>query len=126
MKTQEELRAKLNSAYAAAAEQAGVESWNKFAEFVGIPYPTIYRIVNNKSKVTENMVRRVYTELAIKGITVENSPIAFDAKNVQNVMAQNVGAPVTQNNTDERWFDLVAEKDAQINRLLGIIEKMHS
>lgn len=57
MKTQEELRAKLNSAYAAAAEQAGVESWNKFAEFVGIPYPTIYRIVNNKSKVTENMTR---------------------------------------------------------------------
>lgn len=121
MKTQEELRKELDSAYAAAAEQAGIESWNKLAELVGIPYPTIYRIITNKGKLTEQLLRRVQNELRLKGVVLEGSPITF-ASNT----AKNVSAPVTQTTTttDGRWFDLVAEKDAQINRLLGIIEKM--
>ena len=120
MKTQEELRKELDRAYA-AAEQAGIESWNKLAELVGIPYPTIYRIITNKGKLTEQLLRRVQNELMLKGIVLEGSPITFASNN-----AQNVSAPVTQTTTttDDRWFDLVAEKDAQINRLLGIIEKM--
>lgn len=123
MKTQEELRKELDRAYTAAAEQAGIESWNKLAELVGIPYPTIYRIITNKGKLTEQLLRRVQNELTLKGIILEGAPITY-ASNT----AQNVTAPVTQTTTttDERWFDLVAEKDAQINRLLGIIEKMQA
>lgn len=126
MKTQEELRKELNKAFCAANEQAHVTSWTEFAKFVDIPYPTIYRYVNSKANMTESMLTRINRELATKGVTIESSTITI-ASNT----AQNVNAPVTQTTTDERWFDLVqrkddqiAEKDAQINRLLSIIEKM--
>ena len=77
--------------------------------------------LRSKGKLTEQLLRRVQNELMLKGIVLEGSPITFASNN-----AQNVSAPVTQTTTttDDRWFDLVAEKDAQINRLLGIIEKM--
>ena len=119
MKSQEEMRKELNKMFCAANEQAHIGSWTEFARYVNVPYPTIYRYVNGQSNITENMLKRISSELVAKGITIENSTITI-ASNT----AQNVNAPVTQTTTDERWFDLVAEKDAQINRLLGIIEKM--
>ena len=125
MKTQKELREELDRAYCAAAEQAGIESWNKLAEYVGIPYTSIYRVITDRGSLTESLLRRVQMTLASKGVHIEGSPFANNTKSNSNT-AQNVNAPVTQTTTDERWFDLVAEKDAQINRLLGIIEKMQA
>lgn len=125
MKTQKELREELNRAYTAASEQAGIESWNKLAEYVGIPYTSIYRVITDRGSLTESLLRRIQMELAQKGIVIEGSPFANNTSGAGN-NAQNITAPVTQTTTDERWFDLVAEKDAQINRLLCIIEKMQA
>ena len=119
MKNQEEMRKELNRLYCATADQKGVSSWTEFAAFVGIPYPTIYRYVNQKSNMTESMYRRICNELLIKGVVIEDAPISPVIQN-----AQNVNAPVNQTTTDAKWFDLVAEKDVQISRLLGIIENM--
>lgn len=119
MKTQKELREELDRAYKAAAEQLGIENWGDFAKQLGIPVPTMYRMIGEGGKISATMLRRIYVELALKGVTIEGSPVTF-ATNT----AQNVSAPVTQTTTDERWFDLVAEKDKQIDRLLGIIETM--
>ena len=132
MKEQSELRKRLDDLYCIACEQARITSWPQFAKLVDIPYPTIYRLVNDKAPVTDKMIRRIEYELRNNGIVLDSNsnnnnnivaPIQ-QAQNVQQVTAQEVSAPVTQTNSDDRWFDLVAEKDAQINRLLGIIEKM--
>lgn len=121
MKTQEELRKELNRLYCAASEQAGVGSWSDFARLVDVPYVTLYRYINSQANITESMLKRIANELAAKNVTFESSPITIGSNT-----AQNVNAPVTQttNANDDRWFLLVAEKDAQISRLLGIIEKM--
>lgn len=122
-KTQEELRKELNCAYCAANEQAHIPSWVEFARFVGVPYPTIYRYVYKQGTITESMLRRIWRELKEKGITFDNNTITGAATIIQNVTAlQN--SPIEANTTDQRWFDLVKEKDVQIDRLLGIIEKM--
>lgn len=121
MKTQEELRKELNRLYCAASEQAGVGSWSDFARLVDVPYVTLYRYINSQANITESMLKRIANELTAKNVTFESSPITIGSNT-----AQNVNAPVTQttNANDDRWFSLVAEKDAQISRLLGIIEKM--
>ena len=121
MNTQENIRKELNKLFCAAADQLQVTSWTEFAKLVDVPYPTIYRIVNNKIPLSPKMYRRIQSALKEKGLVIEDSH-ATTASNT----AQNITAPVTQTTTttDERWFDLVAEKDAQINRLLCIIEKM--
>lgn len=122
MKTQDELRDELNRAYVAACEQKGIDSWTKFAQFVNIPYTTIYRMTSGKTKLTQPTIRRIYTELALKGVNLIGEGEVLIAQN----NAQNISAPVTQTTTDDRWFGLCAEKDKQIDRLLGIIEKMQS
>lgn len=119
MKTQKEMRDDLDRAYNAACEQRDITSWTEFAKLLEIPVPTIYRMIGEDGKISSTMLRRIYTELALRGVVVEGSPITFATNN-----AQNVSAPVEQTTTDPRWFDLVAEKDKQIDRLLGIIENM--
>lgn len=120
MKDQKEMRADLDRAYVAACEQAGCKSWGDFAKLCGIPEPSVYRMIAEGGKISPQMLRRVYVECALKGVKIEGSDIMISGNN-----AQNVNAPVTQTTTtDDRWFALVAEKDVQISRLLGIIEKM--
>ena len=126
MKTEKETREALDRAYRAAQEQANVQSWTEFAKMLEIPVPTMYRMIADGGKISSTMLRRVYTELALRGVKIEGSEIAFATNN-----AQNVSAPVTQQTTDPQWFDLVArkdeqitEKDKQISRLLTIIENM--
>ena len=123
MKTKEEMRKELNQFYCASADQKHVTSWSDFARLVGIPYSTIYRIVNDKMPFTQTMYNRIQSQLALQGVVIEGSTAAITtASNT----AQNVSAPVTQTTTDDRWFELVAKKDEQIDRLLGIIENMHN
>lgn len=125
-KTNQEMREELNRAYCAAVEQKGVKNWGEFAKLLGIPEPTMYRIISEDGKISAQMLRRVYVECAVRGIKIEGSDIAFATNN-----AQNVNAPVTQNAENPQWFELVArkddqiaQKDEQINRLLSIIENM--
>lgn len=121
--TQEEKREKLDRAFEAVKEAAGIKNWPEFAEFVNMPYPSVYRVVTGRTGVTDSFIRRLTTELALKGISLDGEPVAI-AQNVSAPVAQNNTAPVTQTTEDARWFDLVAEKDNQISRLLGIIENM--
>lgn len=126
MKTTEELRKELNRLYCAAANQKHIASWTDFAKLVGVPYPTIYRIVNDKTPLSEKMYKRIVYELGLAGVIIEGGATVQGSGTAQNISAPLTNSPITNNNTttDERWFALVAEKDAQINRLLGIIEKM--
>lgn len=131
MKTQEELRKDLDCAYKAAAEQAGIESWNKLAEYLGIPYPTIYRIINGKGTITESMVRRICTELALKGIKIENSPIAFANTGITNNGSGN--QKILDGSASEIVKTLTAEMAAQreqyasqMERLLTMLEREQS
>ena len=76
MKTQEELREKLERAYNTVREQrAEITSWNKFANFIGIPYITIFRLLKGKSNITITTLRRIYTELAVRDIVIEDDDI---------------------------------------------------
>ena len=87
MKTAEELRKELNRLYCAAADQKHIASWTEFAKLVDVPYPTIYRIVNDKTPLSEKMYKRIVSELGLAGVVIDSAATVQGSGTAQNISA---------------------------------------
>ena len=110
--------ARLNRAYEAARAAGKVHSSVDFANLTQTNRSFLSQMLNGSVPVTDRTLQRILDMLEQHGVTIT----AQDQAQVVNT-GDNYGEQKILNN-DERWFDLVAEKDQQISRLLGIIENM--
>ena len=76
-------------------------------------------------------MRKIRNAAIVAGIIGDINAPALNAENINAAATQTQNGNLVEKTTDPRWFDLIkrkddqiAEKDAQINRLLSIIEKM--
>ena len=111
-------RERLNAAYEAAKAQGAAHSSVEFAELTNTNRSFLSQMLTGAVPVTDRTLRRIENELREHGVVIT----AQDQSQVVNT-GDNYGEQKILSN-DERWFDLVAEKDQQISRLLGIIENM--
>lgn len=91
-----------------------------FAALLGIDPNTLSAALHNRARYNSDKVLRKARALAqAHGIEVkaDNSSQALQ-------VGDNFGEQKILSSDNARWFDLCAEKDKQIDRLLGIIEKM--
>lgn len=96
-----------------------------FAELAGIPASNISSFMSGYTPLTEQKLQNIRNAIIASGIfgsqiIEENNGTAI----VDNGDMGDNAQKNLQQQSDPRWFDLVAEKDKQIDRLLGIIEKM--
>ena len=115
MTKQEELKA----LYEQAREKGLCASKTEFAQLLGIRAGSLSHALAGTGGVsTENTVLRARRLLAS----------ASGDGSVQNVVGSTIhnGVPVKNFEACTGWFNLVAEKDKQIDRLLAIIERMQS
>lgn len=112
MKEKTESQQMLHDLFNAAKAQGLAHTQKEFAALIGLNVSVLSTLMQGAAPLTEQMEKRILDACATAGIT-------------SNGNAVNVNSPQsTANASDPRWFDLVAEKDKQIDRLLGIIEKM--
>lgn len=98
------------------------KSQGEFAKLVGIDQSTLSATVHNQAGYSAtNLLEKVRRAARQHGIEVSAS------NNSQALqVGDNYGEQKILSSDNARWFDLCAEKDKQIDRLLGIIEKMQS
>lgn len=119
MKTNAETNhAWLNRAYETAKTAGKVHTSTDFAELTNINRSFLSQMLNGSVPITDKTQQRIEEALQQHGIVIQ----AQDQAQVVNT-GDNYGEQKILSN-DDRWFDLVAEKDQQISRLLGIIENM--
>ena len=120
MKTYNETNlARLNRAYEAAKDAGKAHNAAEFAKLTETNRSFLSQMLNGAVPVTDRTLQRILDALAKEGIVINASD------NAQVVATgDNYGEQKILGTADERWFDLVAKKDEQIDRLLGIIEQM--
>lgn len=119
MKTYKETNlARLNSAYEAAKDAGKAHNAAEFASLTDTNRSFLSQMLNGAVPVTDRTLQRIEDALAKAGVTIN----AHDQSQVV-ATGDNYGEQKILS-SDERWFDLVAKKDEQIDRLLGIIEQM--
>lgn len=115
----------LNDLYDLARAQGRAHTKKEFAELLGIHPANMSQFMSGYTTVTWQMMKRIKDAAAVAGITTVQE--GDDNTAVAMVEGGDVLGGHAQKNLpsqDPRWFDLVAEKDRQIDRLLGIIENM--
>lgn len=92
-----------------------------FAKLINMDPASISHAFANNGKIRiENVVKKTEDALTRAGIDIttgDNSTTIAGSNN-------SVGVPAKNFTHESEWFALVSEKDKQIDRLLGIIEKM--
>lgn len=98
-----------------------VKSQKDFSAMLGLSKDTINGALNEREGyLTERLLETITERMLEHGVDITNgsgTQIAganFVAGGEQKILS----------NENDRWFDLCAEKDKQIDRLLGIIEKL--
>lgn len=121
----ENSKAKLQHLYELAKQHGLAHSKGDFATLIGVDNSSLSHALKDDGKIKiENVVNKAEHALMKAGIVID-----YDAQgdgSVQNVTGSNnrIGLPPKKFEHESEWFALVAEKDKQIDRLLGIIEKM--
>lgn len=121
----ENSKEKLQHLYELAKRHGLAHSKGDFATLIGVDNSSLSHALKDDGKIKiENVVNKAEHALMKAGIVID-----YDAQgdgSVQNVTGSNnrIGLPPKKFEHESEWFALVAEKDKQIDRLLGIIEKM--
>lgn len=129
MKNAKDAQSELQKMFDLARSKGLAHTKKEFAELVGIHPANFSSFLSGYTPVTEQTMRKIRNAATIAGVISEDAAPTLSAENVNAPIAQTqYGDPVAQT-TDPRWFDLVsrkdeqiAEKDAQINRLLTLLE----
>lgn len=114
----------LRDLYQQALATGKVHTRKQFAELVGIPASNVSSFMSGYTPLTEQKMQNIRNAFVVSGLgnaQAENAP-AVGGGDVLGDNAQKI----LEQQTDPRWFELVKEKDKQIDRLLGIIEKMQA
>jgi hypothetical protein len=115
----------LNDLYDLARKQGRAHTKKEFAELLGIHPANMSQFMSGYTTVTWQMMKRIKDAAAVAGITtVQEGDDNTAAAIVESGDVLGGHAQKNLPSQDPRWFDLVAEKDRQIDRLLGIIENM--
>lgn len=127
MKNYPNAQEELLQMYEAARQNGKAHTKKEFAEMLGINPANMSGFVSGYTSVTAQMMRRIKDAASLAGIyspqTIEtNNGTAVGGGDVLGDNAQKI----LEQQTDPRWFELVKEKDKQIDRLLGIIEKLQA
>lgn len=121
----ENSKEKLQHLYELAKQHGLAHSKGDFATLIGVDNSSLSHALKDDGKIKiENVVNKAEHALMKAGVVID-----YDAQgdgSVQNVTGSNnrIGLPPKKFEHESEWFALVAEKDKQIDRLLGIIEKM--
>ena len=120
-----EAKDRLMELYRLAVANDVVKNRKQFAELISTAEGTLSNSINGVPKyagTAATLVTRAEAELMKLGINIH----ASGDGSMQNVSGSNnqVGVPPKKFEHEEEWFDLVAKKDEQIDRLLSIIENM--
>lgn len=129
MKNAKDAQSELQELFDIARSKGLAHTKKEFAELVGIHPANFSSFLSGYTNVTEQMMRKIRNAAIVAGVISENAAPVVTAESVNAPIAQTQnGNPVAQT-TDPRWFELVsrkdeqiAEKDAQINRLLTLLE----
>lgn len=125
MKHAENAQDELRELYYCARQNGKAHTQKEFAELLGIHPANMSQFMNGAVPITHQMMRRIKDAATVAGLNVTQE--GDDNTSAALVEGGDVLGGHAQKNLpsqDPRWFDLVAEKDRQIDRLLGIIENM--
>lgn len=119
----ENKNAGLQDLYDLARQHGLASNKGEFATLIGIDRSSLSHAFKDDGKVSlDNTIKSAELALLRAGISINASGDGM----MQNVTGSNnsVGVPTKNFTHEKEWFDLVAEKDKQIDRLLTIIENM--
>ena len=98
-----------------------VKSQKDFAAMLGLSKDTINGALNERDGyLTERLLETITERMLEHGVDITNG----SGTQIAGANFVAAGEQKILSNDNERWFDLCAEKDKQIDRLLGIIEKL--
>lgn len=98
-----------------------VKSQKDFAALLGLSKDTINGALNERDGyLTERLLETITERMLEHGVDITNG----SGTQIAGANFVAAGEQKILSNDNERWFDLCAEKDKQIDRLLGIIEKL--
>lgn len=131
MKKDKNAQKELQELFDTARSKGLAHTKKEFAELVGIHPANFSSFLSGYTIVTEQRMRKIRNAAIVAGIIGDFNAHALNAENINAADTQTQNGNLVEKTTDSRWFDLIkrkddqiAEKDAQINRLLSIIEKM--
>lgn len=131
MKTSKDARTELQELFGIALAKGLAHNRKGFAELVGVHPANLSSFLSGYTPITDQTMSKIRNAAIAAGIIESVNAPVLNAESVNAPIAQTQNGNPTAQMTDPRWFDLVkqkdnqiAEKDAQINRLLDIIEKM--
>lgn len=124
MKHPENAQSELQELYSISRSKGLAHTQKEFAELLGVHPANISQFMNGSVPITEQMMRKIRNAAMAAGIIENVNTPVINAEQINAPIAQTANGDASAQSTDPRWFDLVAEKDKQIDRLLGIIEKM--
>lgn len=113
---------RLEEMYAAALNSGKCHSVNDFAALVALNRSFLSSMFGGSTPVSHKTLGKIATALEANGISFEQKDNTGTQIAGANFVAG--GEQKILSNDNEKWFCLVAEKDKQIDRLLGIIENM--
>lgn len=118
-------KVKLAQLFEIAKGHGIVHNKGEFASLIGVDNSSLSHALKGDGKIkVENVVTKAEHALMKLGVALDNN--AQGDNSMQNVSGSNnqIGVPPKNFSHEQEWFGLVAEKDKQIDRLLGIIENM--
>ena len=113
----------LQNLYDLARQHGLANNKGEFATLIGIDRSSLSHALKDDGKVSlDNTIKSAELALLRAGVSIN----ASGDGSMQNVTGSNnsVGVPAKNFTHEKEWFELVAEKDKQIDRLLSIIENM--
>ena len=98
----------------------------EFATLIGVENSTLSHAMKDDGKIKiDNVINKAEHALLKAGISLDDYGThtgEIRNGNVQTGNNNQIGIPPKKFESEKEWFALVAEKDKQIDRLLGIIE----
>lgn len=123
---EEDLVSKLNEFYRLAKENSLCHNKTGFADLVRKDRTTLSSAFSG-SRISKNLLLEIEAVLRDKGVNIVSSG------DCSGNFCSSVGVPPKNFRSQDQWFELVNgllkqlnEKDAQISRLLGIVESFKS